>query len=171
MSLLKNIASWLLSSKESPKGNKQFLNWTQLSNVLVIAHDNQLSNVVDFVNACKKDNIHVQVAVIFDGKPEQAPKPNFEYIIFDKKQFSFFGLPNAEAIQQLNQKPIDVLVNLGLPDQIKAHALAKLVLAKCKVSGFQNEVYDISIDGETTKNVSKFLEQVIVYLQMIKTTK
>ena len=171
MSLLNNIANWLLASKESPKTNKQFLNWSQLFNALIVAHDNQLSNVVDFVNACKKDNINVQVAVIFEGKPEQAPKPNFEHTILDKKQFSFFGLPNAEAIQKLNHKSIDLLVNLGSPEQTKAQALAKLLPAKCKVSSFQNEVYDISIDGETTKNVSKFLEQVIVYLQMIKTTK
>jgi hypothetical protein len=97
VSLLNNIASYLLSSKESAKGNKQFLNWSQVSNVLIIAYDNQLSNVVDFINACKKDNIKVHVAVIFDGKPEQTPKPNFEHSILDKKQFNFFGLPNRTS--------------------------------------------------------------------------
>ncbi|MBK6986575.1 MAG: hypothetical protein IPH32_18400 [Bacteroidetes bacterium] len=171
MSLLNNIANYLLSSKESAKGNKQFLSWSQLSNVLIIAYDNQLSNVVDFINACKKDNIKVHVAVIFDGKPEQTPKPNFEHTILDKKQFNFFELPTDQAIQTLSLKPIDALINLGDAEQIKTMALSKLVPAKCKISHFQNSIFDISIDGDQTNNPSKFLEQVIVYLHMIKTTK
>jgi hypothetical protein len=171
MSLLNNIANYLLSSKESAKGNKQFMSWSQLSNVLIIAYDNQLSNVVDFINACKKDNIQVHVAVIFDGKPEQTPKPNFEHTILDKKQFNFFGLPTDQAIQTLSLKPIDALINLGEAEQIKTLAISKLVTAKCKISHFQNSIFDISIDGDQTNNPSKFLEQVIVYLHMIKTTK
>lgn len=171
MSLLKNIASWLLSSKESPKGNKQFLNWSQISNVLIIAQDNQLSNVVDFINACKKDNINIHVAVVYDGKPEQTPKPNFDHTILDKKQFNFFGLPNEQAIQSLSLKPIDALINLGNSEQVKTFALSKLISAKCKIGSFQNPIFDISIDVDASQNVSKFLEQVIVYLHMIKTTK
>jgi hypothetical protein len=171
MSLVNNIANYLLSSKESAKCNKQFLSWNQLSNVLIIAYDHQLSNVVDFINVCKKDNINVYVGFIFDGKPEQSPKPNFEYVILDKKQFNFFGLPNKQAIQTLSLKPIDALINLGNAEQIKTLALSKLLPAKCKISHFQNSIFDISIDGDQTNNPSKFLEQVIVYLHMIKTKK
>ena len=138
MSLLNNIANYLLSSKESAKGNKQFLNWSQLSNVLVIAFDNQLSNVVDFINVCKKDNIKVHVAVIYDGKPEQAPKPNFDHSILDKKQFNFLELPREKVIQTLSLTSIDVLINLGDAEQIKTLALSKLVSAKCKIGHFQN---------------------------------
>lgn len=171
MSLLNNISNWLLSSKESPKRNKQFLNWSQLSNVLIIAQENQLSNVVDFINACKKDNIYIHVAVVYDGKPEQTPKPNFDHTILDKKQFNFFGLPNEQAVQSLSLKPVDALINLGNIEQIKTFALSKLIPAKCKISSFQNSIFDISIDVDASQNVSKFLEQVILYLHMIKTTK
>lgn len=78
MSFKQNISNYLLSKKENSKGSKQFLNWTQLSHVFIIAYDNQLRYVVDFINSCKKDHIKVHVAVIFEGKPQQAPKPNFE---------------------------------------------------------------------------------------------
>jgi hypothetical protein len=171
MSLLYNISNYLLSKKESPKGNKQFLNWNQLSNVLVIAHENQLTNVVDFVNTCKRDNISVYVAIIYDGKPEQTPKPNFEHTILDKKQFNVFGLPNIQLIKKISVKPIDVLINLGNRQQIKSLAISKFVAAKCKISQFQNTIFDISINGDHTTSVSNFLEQVIVYLKMIRTTK
>jgi len=71
----------------------------------------------------------------------------------------------------LSLKPIDALINLGDAEQIKTLAISKLVTAKCKISHFQNSIFDISIDGDQTNNPSKFLEQVIVYLHMIKTTK
>lgn len=170
MSLLNNIANYLLSSKESPKCTKQFVPWSQLTKVLILAYDNQLSNVVDFINTCQKENIKVHVAVIYDGKLEQTPKPNFDHHILDKKQFNFFGIPNEGAIETINSKHFDTLINLGDAEQIKSLAISKLISAKCKISHFQNPIFDISIDGDKTTNSSKFLEQVIVYLHMIKTT-
>ena len=89
MSIIKNISTYLLSKKESPKTVKQFFSWNQLSKVLIICYDNQLSDIVDFINSCKADNISVHVAIIFNGKLELAPKPHFEHSILDKKQFSF----------------------------------------------------------------------------------
>jgi hypothetical protein len=138
--------------------------------VLVIAYDNQLANVVEFINTCKKDNINARVAIIYDGKPEQAPKPHFDHVILDGKQFGFFRIPKEEAISKLVTKPLDVLINLGSEQQNKAFALSKLVPAKCKISCFQNPVFDISIDGDKNLNSSDYLKQVVVYLNMIKTT-
>ena len=169
MSLIHNISTWLLSSKESPKTTKQFVPWNQLSKVVIIAYDNQLSNCVDFINICKKDNIDAYVAIIYDGKPEQAPMPSFEYILLNKKQFNFFGLPTADAIQKLNSKPIDVLINLGNEEQIKSLALSKLVAAKCKVGNFSSSIFEITINSDKSMNTSDYLKQVVVYLNMIKT--
>ncbi|MDF2448782.1 MAG: hypothetical protein K0R26_1286 [Bacteroidota bacterium] len=168
MSFFQNISSWLISRKEPPKVEKQFLNWKQLSNVVVIAYDHQLSNCVDFINACQADNILVNVAVIFDGRPELAPKPSFTHLILDKKQFSFFGIPKPEALLKLNPKPIDVLINLGTSNQAKTYALAKFLPAKCKVGSFDDSIFDISIQCDVVKNCSEYLKQVIVYLKMIK---
>lgn len=154
-----------------PLYNKQFLNWDQLSNVILIAYDNQLSNCVDFINACKNDNINVQVAIIFEGKPEQAPKPDFDHLILDKKQFSFFGIPTVACLQKLNVKSVDVLINLGNNEHLKALALSKLIPANCKVGSFQSPVFEITITADKTVNTSEYLKQVIVYLNMIKPTK
>lgn len=169
MSIIKNISTYLLSKKESPKTVKQFFSWNQLSKVLIICYDNQLSDIVDFINSCKADNISVHVAVIFNGKLEQAPKPHFEHSILDKKQFSFFNLPNENAIQKLNAKSVDLLINLGDNDQMQAFALSKLVTAKCKISNFQNSIFDMTIDKDNSMNIANYLKQVIVYLKMIKT--
>jgi len=170
VSFIQNISNRLLSKKEAPKVSKQFLNWNQLSSIVVIAYDNQLGDVVEFINTCKKSNITIKVAIIYNGKPENAPKPHFEHIILDKKQFSFFGVPKEETLQLLNAAPIDALINLGNASQTKATALSKLITAKCKVSSFQDPIFDISIDSEEAINISGYLQQVVVYLNMIKTT-
>jgi hypothetical protein len=169
MSLIKNISTYLLSKKESPKTVKQFFSWNQLSKVLIICYDNQLSDIVDFINACKVDNISVHVAVIFNGKLEQAPKPHFEHSILDQKQFSFFNLPNETIIQKINAKSFDLLINLGDSEQMQSLALCKLVAAKCKLSNFQNSIFDMTIEKDDSMNISNYLKQVILYLKMIKT--
>lgn len=168
MSLLNNISTYLLSTKESAKGNKQFVQWNQLSKVLIIAYDNQLSGIVDFINICKKDNVDVLVAIIYNGKPEQEPMPHFEFVILNKKQFSFFQLPIESALQKLSGT-YDALINLGNEEQIQALALSKLVAAKCKIAHFQNPIFEITINSDKSMNTSDYLKQVVVYLNMIKT--
>ncbi len=168
MSLLQNISTYLLSTKESPKTAKQFVQWNQLSKVLIIAYDNQLSGIVDFINVCKKDNIEVMVAIIYNGKPEQEPMPHFEFVILNKKQFSFFQLPKESALQKLTDS-YDALINLGNEEQIQALALSKLVPAKCKIANFENSIFEITIHSDKSMNTSDYLKQVVVYLNMIKT--
>jgi hypothetical protein len=170
VSVLNNISNYLLSSKEGPKTVHQFVSWNQLSKVLIVAYDNQLSGIVDFINTCQKDKISVHVAVIYSGKPEQAPKPHFEHTIFDNKQFSFFQMPSDAALQKLNTA-FDVLINLGTSEQVKSLALSKLIPSKCKIAGFENAVFEITITGDKTMNTSDYLKQVVVYLNMIKTTR
>ncbi len=170
MSFINNIANWLLASKESPKSNKQFLNWNQLSNVLLIIYENQITDCSEFMSACKKDNITVHVALVYEGKAEQAPKPNFSHTLLDKKQFNFFGLPKEHILSHLNSMPFDALINLGNSQQIKALALSKLILSKCKIANFQNPNFEITINDDKLMKSSDYLKQVIVYLNMIKTT-
>ncbi|MES2133698.1 MAG: hypothetical protein V4506_15215 [Bacteroidota bacterium] len=168
MSIINNIALSLISKKDTPKANKQFLNWSQVSTILIIAYDNQLADIVEFINTCKKDNITVKVGIIYNGKPEHAPKPHFEHFIVDKKQFNFFGIPSDAGLQRLHPGSVDVLINLGAPEQIKSLALSKLITAKCKISSFQHDIFDISIDSDKTLHISNYLKQVVVYLNMIK---
>lgn len=170
MSFIQHISNWLVAKKTAPKSHKQFLNWSQLSNVVLIAYDHQLSYCLDFINACKQDNIHVLVAIIFEGKTEHAPKPDFDHLILDKKQFTLFGLPKDEIIQKLSLMSIDALINLGDEKQVKAFALSKLIPAKCKIGSFQNDVFELTINSDKTMNSSDYLKQVIVYLKMIKPT-
>jgi hypothetical protein len=170
MSLINTISSYLLSQKESPETVKQFFSWIQLNKILIICYDYQLDELTDFLKACKIDNISVYVAIIYKGKIEQAPSPNFKHTIVDQKQFSFFKIPTPFILKNLNTKSFDLLINLGNNNQMKSLALSKLVYAKCKISNFQNPIFDIIINTEQLTKRTDYLKQVIVYLKMIKTT-
>jgi uncharacterized Rmd1/YagE family protein len=169
MSLKSNIANWVLSGKSNNSLSKKFVNWNHLKKLMVVCYDNQLSNIVDFINTCHQQQIESLVVIVFDGKPEQAPKPNFSHIILDKKQFDFFGIPHQETVNQLSVFNSDVIINLGNSNQFKSLAISKLVNAKCKIASFEQSVFDIIISVDKTNNTFEFLKQVIVYLQMIKT--
>jgi hypothetical protein len=169
MSLINSISAYLLSKKESPMAVKQFFTWTQLNKVLIICYDNQLDELTNFIKTCKTDNISVYVAIIYKGKIEQAPSPNFKHTIVDQKQFSFFKIPTPFILKNLNTRAFDLIINIGNQNQMRALSLSKLVYAKCKIANFQNPVFDITINKDNLTNNSDFLKQVIVYLNMIKT--
>lgn len=148
--------------------NKQFVHWNNVSSVLVLAYDNHLSDIAEFVNTCTKSNKYVLVAFVFDGKPEQVPNPNFAHLSLDKKQFTFFHLPTEEVLQKLGSTVFDVMIHVGDDDQIKTLSLSQLVPAKCKISNFKNPIFDLTIESDKPLAVSDFLEQVVLYLNMIK---
>jgi hypothetical protein len=171
MSLKNIIANYLLSKKESASIKKQFISWDQISTISIVMSANQIHDILEFVEACKKNSILIHAAIIYDGPIEKVPKPNFDYSIYTKKQFSLFQIPNEKTLKELNTSPFDVLINLCEPNQMQALALSKLIAAKCKISYFQNPIFDISIKMDKATDFSGFLKQVILYLNMIKTKK
>ena len=168
MSLIHTISNYLLANKTAPKTKKQFLNWLQIKSIVIIAYDNQLADVADFINRCNQSTISVFVIVIYDGKPENAPNLSFEYELLSKKQFNWFYIPTEEILKKVNQKQYDALINLSSSNQLKAKALSKLISATCKVGKYEDAIFDVSI--VTDKNPNEFLEEVYTYLNMIKTT-
>jgi hypothetical protein len=170
VSLINFISSYLLSKKEGPETVKQFFSWNQLNKILIICYDYQLDELTYFLKTCKTDNINVYVAIIYKGKIEQAPSPNFKHTIVDQKQFSFFKIPTPFILKNLNTRAFDLLINLGSDNQMRSLALSKLVYAKCKISNFQNTFFDLTINKDNLTTNSDYLKQVIVYLNMIKTT-
>lgn len=167
MSLIQSISTYLLASKQAPNSKHQFLNWMELKSIFIIAYDNQLADVVNFINTCNQNSISVSVGIIYDGKPESAPQPAFEHHLLSKKQFNWFYIPHDDVIKTLNQKQYDVLINLSSEEQLKAKALSKLISATCKIGKYEDAIFDMSI--VTQQNNNDFLTEVHKYLNMIKT--
>ncbi len=170
MSLINKIALYFLSNKENVYFTKQFFSWNQLSTILIICYEEQVSEIIDFIDICKVNSISVHVAIILNNKKDYTPKFKFNHTAIDKKQFSLLKIPNQNTIQQLKNKNSDLLINLGNSKQIRSYILSKLTKSRCKLSYFQDSVYDIVISKDTSTSVSEYLKQVIIYLKMIKTT-
>lgn len=167
MSLIQTISNYILAGKNVPDNNRHFLNWADIKSIFIIAYDNQLADVVDFIDTSKQSNISVTVGIINDGKPEQAPKPSFDHFILNKKQFNWFYIPTEDALKTINQIQYDVLINLSSIEQQKAKALSKLISATCKIGKYEDAIFDVSIVTQIKNN--EFLTEVHKYLNMIKT--
>lgn len=161
MSIISYIHYYILASKQAPKVDKQFLNWHQVKQCAIIMYDYQLAEIADFVASCHNADKIIDVYIIYDGKPEQAPKPAFNHKILSKKDFSVFQIPKDTLVAKLHKT--DILINLGNKQQLKSHALSKLIPATCKISSYEDVIFDVSLT-----NTSNFLKEVFTYLNMIK---
>ncbi len=152
--------------KLEPLVKKQFFEWSQISSIAIVAFDNQLTEISDFLTTCAQQNINTEVFIIYNGKLLNAPVPSYKHLLLTKKQFSFFNIPTANALHPVCNITYDVLINLGANEQLQTLATSKLIKAKCKIASYNNNLFDISIKNEN--NTKEFLKQIIVYLQMIK---
>lgn len=168
MIFVKSIADYLLSKIEGRSKHNQFINWYHLSKIVIIAFDNQLNDLSEFLKNCSTDKIAVNVMIILNGKEQKSQNYPFEHTILNNKQFNIWGFPKTDFMSKFNNHNIDLLINLGSENQIKSLALSKLMDANCKIGHFQNNVFDITIESELPLTNSEFLKQVIVYLKMIK---
>lgn len=165
MSILQYINNFLLAGKQAPMVGTQFLNWHQVKQCILIAYEYQLSEITDFITHCHNDHIDIDVYIIYNGKPELAPKPVFKHQVLSKKDFSIFQIPKNELLVKLHKT--DLLINLGNKEQLKANALSKLISATCKISTYEDAIFDISITA--TNNTTNYLKEVYTYLNMINT--
>lgn len=157
----------MLSQKQEPEATKQFFEWNSIKSCVIIANDNELSEISDFLQACQQQQINTEVIIIYNGKPEMAPNPSYKHLLLNNKQFNFFGIPKTESLHPISNITYDVLINLGTPENTQAFALSKLINAKCKIATYTHKQFDLTIN--VSNNIKTFLAQTIVYLQMIKT--
>ena len=168
MIFVKSIADYLLSKIESRRKHNQFTNWYHLSKIVIIAFENQLNDLVEFLGNCSTDKIATHVVIILNGKEIKKQNCPFEYTIFNKKQFNIWGFPKKDFMSNFHNQNFDLLINLGTENQVKSLALSKLISANCKIGHFKHNVFDMTIEREYPLTDSEFLKQVIVYLKMIK---
>lgn len=167
MSLRQTISNYLLANKRAASNKHQFINWVDVTTILVIIYLNQLAELDEFIETCKQDKKEIVVGIIYDGKSERFIHPKFQHKLYTKNMFTWFYIPKDMLLNEMNSGSYNLLINTGLAHQQKSKALTKLINADCKVGNFENDIFDISI--VTQKNNSNFFKEVQKYLTMIKT--
>lgn len=168
--MLESLARWILKNKPFPQRQKQFMNWSEIRHILILAEREDIPKLKNFILQAEKDQKKVTVAFIVKEKPEQFQEPDISHIPIFKKQLSALRLPGENTISSLHQLQADILIDIGGKQNLSLLAISKLVQIKCKISSFENAIFDISISSGTSSSVEDFLKQVVVYLNMIKTT-
>lgn len=157
-----------LLNQELKKVNssKQFVEWAKVKSIcIVLPNDsaslsaaqkfaNESGKLVDVILFCN-DKLTVNTAVSAS---------------FNRKDFTFLGLPKVETITKLKVKNYDIIICGDLSGMINLKALSLLVPSKCRVGVAEldySKEFDISISGQNT-SISDFLTQALKYLTMIK---
>jgi len=168
VSLFNNIARWRLKALNARHSDRRFVNWTQAKTILVLAEEEQLSEVSAFVALAEKEQKLVIPVFTYKGKPGQVFSLPYRHIAVSTKSLSMLGMPAEDLVTAMNAKKADILIDLGGHNAIPLLALSRLSDASCKIAGFEDAAFDISIFCPKSLTISNFLEQVIVYLKMIK---
>lgn len=164
LNFLKNVL--LNQELKSTNSKRQFVEWAAVKNICVV-----IPNETVFLNAVKifaaESKKEVDVVVLHADKLSVNKDV---YLSLNKKDLTWLGLPNAEAIKRLRAKNHDIVICGDLSDHFSLKALTLLIPTKCRLGSAElayADAFEISIAGET-KDFGNFLKQGLKYLMMIK---
>jgi hypothetical protein len=92
--------------------------------------------------------------------------------IIKKEELSFFYQPASSEISTFVNKNFDVLIDLNFKKLLPLKYISSLSNARLKVGLFESETgntaFDLMMDIKNPVNVEDYLNQVVRYLEMIK---
>lgn len=92
--------------------------------------------------------------------------------IIKKEELSFFYHPVSSEINIFVKKNFDVLIDLNFKKLLPLKYISSLSNARLKVGLFESETgdppFDLMMDIKNPVNIEEYLNQVIYYLEMIK---
>lgn len=161
---LKNVL--LNQELKQTNSKRQFVEWATVKNICVV-----IPNETSFLNAVKtlatESKKEVDAVVLHADKLSVNKEV---YLSFNKKDLTWLGLPNAEAIKRLRAKNYDIVICGDISGNFSLKALTLLIPAKCRLGSAElayADAFEIAIAGET-KDFGNFLKQALKYLMMIK---
>ena len=173
-----------LKTKKHTKRQKQFMNYSDIHNVLLL-FESSLNEKNPYINSIAKqlenDGKKVTLCGFLDKKnSDQLVLPDF-YII-DHSKINFFSEPKKEFISSLLYKKFDIVLDLTLNETLPLQYILMYAKAPFKVGRkiTNCNLLDFMIDLKTNgiienigssryvSQISYLLEQIIFYLKSIK---
>lgn len=129
----------------------------------------------DFARSLKEESIKVSTLGYIPKKlkAEEKPKEELDYYYFDKTELNWLKIPRSERLEELCQKPFDLLIDLNTEGYFPLKWFSFLSLAAFKVGGskgYQQESCDLLLETDPN-NKAEFQKQTLHYLNMINQTK
>jgi hypothetical protein len=130
---------------------------------------NEVSRCVNTLKA-KGKKVHVCVYI---RKQDPSPIWDYAYLVIEAdRDINLWGFPNRNIRDQLNDMKVDMLIDLTRPDTLAMRYLMLSHVSDFKVGAKRDsddDLYDLSIlVSDETHNVSFIFEQILIYLQAIR---
>ena len=163
-----------IRKSRSQKPERQFLSYSDINFCLLIwgiGRDEDLEQLIELENMLKADGKQV-ISCCYINAKETSLRAATNRIVFTKKDLSIFGKPSDTVLNQLKNKPFDVVFDVGRQSSVPllyilANANSTLF---CGTDG--NPDFDFNFRIETAnypETGRKFvLEQFIFYLKKIQ---
>ncbi len=94
-----------------------------------------------------------------------------EFGFFCKKDLDWYGKPKPDVIDDFLKYDFDILIDLQLAETIPLKFISSISSARFKAGRKplrEPEIYDLMLDIEPYTSLSYFIDQIKIYLNMIK---
>ncbi|WP_106827980.1 DUF6913 domain-containing protein [Parabacteroides pacaensis] len=152
--------------------NRKFKSLNEIDTILLLYHVSDSKEIEKCVLQLKKIGKKVYTC---GYKAEEAPQgtdpeDDFHIYVQAKKEVNIWGMPSGAIVEKMNACRPDVIIDLT---RRKEYVMQYLLL-KCNcdfktgIKEDENDLYDFSISGAKNKDLLYLFEQIIFYLQTIR---
>jgi hypothetical protein len=133
---------------------------------------NQHKKITTFADSIMKNyGITVQmVGFVSNAELRTAFSGQFGCKYVTKKDFSWYGIGENSIITDFINTPFDILIDISVETIYPLHYMTTLSVAGFKVGRYieENMHFDLMIDIQKENNIDYLIEQIHIYLSMIK---
>jgi hypothetical protein len=180
MELMKNvrlkIGNSILEKKLDKISRKVcYTNIDQVKKIGIVwdaSYVNDFTCLSKFYQRMNERNIEVRIIGYFPGNKLPDEYTALRYMnCFRRNEVSFFYLPSSSECESFIREHFDVLIDLNFKNSLPLKYITSLSNAGLKVGLFESEKngrnYDLMMDLSKPVNVDMYLDQVLLYLEMI----
>lgn len=129
------------------------------------------SHISKFFQKMNERNIDVRIIGYFPDKtlPDQYTAIRY-FSCIKRDELSFFYLPLSNDASGFIKTKFDILIDVNFKNVLPLQFLSAMSVASLKVGpagSESNNVFDLMIDMKSNPDTSAYLDQVILYLEMI----
>ncbi|MBM3419684.1 MAG: hypothetical protein FJY11_00965 [Bacteroidetes bacterium] len=140
-----------------------------------ISNPDDLTPISDFILQMGERGVKVDVLAFFSGKVLPDKLTAIRYLnCLRREDYSLMYIPKSPEAEKFIQNRFDIVIEICFRDFLPLRYVSTLSVATMKIApGFRGHNssgnHELIIETGLNHNVREFLNQVVVYLEMIKT--
>lgn len=146
---------------------------TEIGILFVVNDKSEYNKVSKFISMLQNEKKIVKaLALVKSENLKEQIMPKLSYDLFTSKNLNWFKKPSGIFVEDFIEKDFDILINLDNSDCFPIQYLLALSHAKLKVGIDDTEsadYLDIMIKMKSAYNLNLFINEVVHYLNILKT--